>query len=149
MAECMYSGGRAVVYSRAPVVIFAYRRPDHMHLTLNSLMLCKGLADSSYCDGPQGTSEADPAAAAGEVAGSLLGEQAEYYLYTNNLGPLFQVSGCMPDVPESREVSCALFLPLTISWGWAAFIGVRLMWLSWVCVGALMKVPNNSLRGIN
>lgn len=73
----------------APVVIFAYRRPDHLRNTLTSLMRCKGFAQSPviiYCDGPRNDSEVESVTATRELAKSLLGEQAEYHFSEGNLG---------------------------------------------------------------
>ena len=73
----------------APVVVFAYRRPDHLRNTLTSLMRCEGFNESPvivYCDGPRNASEVDSVTATRELARSLLGEHAEYHFSEVNLG---------------------------------------------------------------
>lgn len=155
----------------APVVIFAYRRPDHLRNTLESLMRCEGFAQSPiivYCDGPRNDTEVESVAATRELAKSLLGEQAEYHFSEVNLGlshsiiagvsetvdrfgrvivveddlelhpalltfmnqaldryasddRIFQISGYQFDVPELKDTDSALFLPFTVSWGWATW----------------------------
>ena len=73
----------------APVVVFAYRRPDHLRNTLTSLMRCEGFDESPvivYCDGPRDASEVDSVMATREVARSMLGDRAEYNFSEVNLG---------------------------------------------------------------
>lgn len=155
----------------APVVIFAYRRPDHLRNTLASLMRCEGFAQSPiivYCDGPRNDTEFESVTATRELAKSLLGEHAEYHFSEVNLGlsnsviagvseivdrfgrvivveddlelhpaylafmnqaltryasdaRVFQISGYQFDVPELKGKASALFLPFTVSWGWATW----------------------------
>ena len=155
----------------APVVVFAYRRPDHLRNTLTSLMRCDGFGQSPvivYCDGPRDADEVDAVMATRELARTMLGERAEYHFSEVNLGlsrsviagvsdvverfgraivveddlvlspafltfmnqaldrcandeNVFQVSGYMFDVPELKGTHSALFLPFTVSWGWATW----------------------------
>jgi hypothetical protein len=73
----------------APVVVFAYRRPDHLRKTLNSLMLCQGFLDSPvivYVDGPRNENEIELVKATQELAVARLGERAEYRFSEANLG---------------------------------------------------------------
>lgn len=155
----------------APVVIFAYRRPDHLRNTLASLMRCEGFAKSPiivYCDGPRSDSEVESVTATRALAKNLLGERAEYHFSEVNLGlsrsviagvsqavdrfgrvivveddlelhpafltfmnqgldryanddRVFQISGYQFDVPELKNTASALFLPFTVSWGWATW----------------------------
>ncbi|WP_310446590.1 glycosyltransferase family 2 protein [Thiobacillus sp.] len=155
----------------APVVVFAYRRPDHLRNTLTSLMRCEGFEQSPvivYCDGPRDIEETDSVIATRELARSMLGEHAEYHFSEVNLGlsrsviagvsdvigrfgraivveddlelstsfltfmnqaldryandeSIFQVSGYMFDVLELKAAPSALFLPFTVSWGWATW----------------------------
>lgn len=155
----------------APVVVFAYRRPDHLRNTLTSLMRCDGFGQSPvivYCDGPRDADETDAVMATRELARTMLGEHAEYRFSEVNLGlsrsviagvsdvverfgraivveddlelspafltfmnqaldrcandeNVFQVSGYMFDVPELKGTHSALFLPFTVSWGWATW----------------------------
>lgn len=155
----------------APVLIFAYRRPEHLRNTLASLMRCAGFQESPvivHADGPRGTAENEAVMATREVARSMLGERAEYHFSEANRGlsesvisgvsetlgrfgrvivveddlelspafltfmnaaldryadaeNVYQVSGYMFDVPELEEDRTALFLPFTVSWGWATW----------------------------
>lgn len=155
----------------APVLIFAYRRPEHLRNTLASLMRCTGFEESPvivYADGPRGPKENETIMATRELAQSMLGNRAEYHFSEGNLGlsrsviagvsdavgrfgraivveddlelnpafltfmnraldryaqdeTVFQVSGYMFDVPSLQQSSLALFLPFTVSWGWATW----------------------------
>ncbi len=155
----------------APVVVFTYRRPDHLRNTLTSLMNCHGFEQSPviiYCDGPQNDEEVSETNATRDLAKSMLGSRAEYHFSEVNLGlsqsiisgvndvlhrygriivveddlelspdfltfmnkglerfaddnNVFQISGYMFDVPELKVSSSALFLPLTVSWGWGTW----------------------------
>jgi Glycosyl transferase family 2 len=155
----------------APIVVFAYRRPDHLRRTLRSLMDCDGFEGSPvivYCDGPRNAEERRSTEATREVAREMLGSRAEYHFSDANLGlsrsvihgvtevtrrfgrsivieddlqlapdflgymnaaldryaddpAVFQISGYMFDVPEFADRRDALFLPLTVSWGWATW----------------------------
>lgn len=155
----------------APVLIFAYRRPEHLRNTITSLMRCAGFQESPvivYADGPRGSGEYEAVMATREVARSMLGERAEYHFSEANRGlsesvisgvtetlerfgrvivveddldlsptflifmnaalnryadeeNVYQVSGYMFDVQELAEERAALFLPFTVSWGWATW----------------------------
>jgi hypothetical protein len=73
----------------APIVLFAYRRPDHLRNTLESLKQCEGFSDSPvivYCDGPRNSEENASVEATREVARALLGDQAEYHFSQVNQG---------------------------------------------------------------
>ena len=155
----------------APVLIFVYRRPDHLRNTISSLMRCEGFGESPvivYADGPRGSYENDVVMATREVARSMLGERAEYHFSETNQGlsgsvisgvtetldrfgraivveddlelnpvfltfmnaaldrytdaeSIYQVSGYMFDVPALARERSALFLPFTVSWGWATW----------------------------
>ena len=157
--------------AKAPVVVFAYRRADHLRRTLESLMNCEGFEASDviiYCDGPRDDSEAESVKTTRELARAKLGECAEYHFSEVNLGlsrsvvagvsdtvdrfgraivveddlelspsfltfmnqaldryahdeSVFQVSGYMFDVLELKAAPSALFLPFTVSWGWATW----------------------------
>jgi hypothetical protein len=163
--------GRMNASSLAPVVVFAYRRPDHLRRTLESLMHCDGFTDSPvivYVDGPRNEAEFEPVMATRELARSMLGDRAEYHFSEINLGlshsiiagvsdvverygrvivieddlelspmflkfmnqaldryadnaSVFQISGYQFDVPELKTTHVALFLPFTVSWGWATW----------------------------
>ncbi len=73
----------------APIVVFAYRRPEHLGNTLESLMRCEGFHQSPvlvYCDGPRNDDERTAVMATRERARELLGDSAEYYFSEINLG---------------------------------------------------------------
>lgn len=155
----------------APIVVFAYRRPEHLRRTLSSLMQCEGFAGSPvivYGDGPKNAEEIAGVEATRRLARDMLGTAAEYHFSDVNQGlsrsiiggvgavtrrfgraivveddlllapgfltymnaalgryaddhAVFQVSGYMFDVPEFAERRDALFLPFTVSWGWATW----------------------------
>ncbi len=73
----------------APIVIFAYRRPDHLRRTLTSLIRCHGFYESPvivYFDGPRNNGEKESIAAVRELAICMLGEGAEYHFSDINNG---------------------------------------------------------------
>lgn len=73
----------------APIVVFAYRRPEHLRNTLNSLKQCEGFDSSPvivYCDGPRNADEEASVEATHKVAREMLGEKAEYYFSDENRG---------------------------------------------------------------
>lgn len=73
----------------APIVIFAYRRPDHLRNTLQSLMRCQGFGDSPvhvFCDGPKTVDETVVVEATRNLAHELLGANAEYHFEEQNQG---------------------------------------------------------------
>jgi hypothetical protein len=75
--------------ARAPVAVFAYRRPDHLRRTLESLARCNGFADSPlylFADGAKGEADAADVSATRDVARALLGDRAEYRLSPENRG---------------------------------------------------------------
>ena len=155
----------------APIVIFAYRRPEHLRRTLSSLMQCEGFDSSPvivYGDGPKTPEEIAGIEATRCLAREMLGSAAEYHFSDINQGlsrsiiggvaavtrrfgraivveddlllapgfltymnaaldryaedrAVLQVSGYMFNVAEFIERRDALFLPLTVSWGWATW----------------------------
>ena len=155
----------------APVAIFAYRRADHLRVTIDSLMRCKGFDESPvivYGDGARDQGEHAAVEATRDLAMRMLGEKAEFRFSQANLGlsrsiirgvnetvrrfdrvivveddlelspsfliymnqalsryadeeKVFQVSGYMFDLPELAGSCEALFLPFTVSWGWATW----------------------------
>ena len=57
--------------TRTPLVIFAFRRPDHLRRLLDSVSACRRLDECAitiYCDGPRGPGDADAVEAARTVA---------------------------------------------------------------------------------
>lgn len=85
----------------APVIVFAYRRPDHLRKTLSSLMRCEGFEQSPvivYFDGPHETDETDSVMATRELARSMMGEHAEFHFRVMNLGLSGSVIGGVSDV---------------------------------------------------
>ena len=73
----------------APIVIFAYRRPQHLKRMLESLMICEEFADSPvivYVDGPKSASEMSEICQVRQVVRELLGADAEYHFSEINRG---------------------------------------------------------------
>ena len=155
----------------APVVVFAYRRPEHLRNTLASLMRCDGFGESPvivYCDGARDESELALVMATREVAEAMLGIRAEYRFSDTNQGlsrsvisgvsetlerfgrvivveddlqlsvsfltfmnralekyadeeNIFQISGYQFNVQELKSKTTSIFLPFTVSWGWATW----------------------------
>lgn len=73
----------------APVVIFAYRRAEHLRNTLTSLMHCDDFEQSPvilYCDGPRDVHEVEAAEETRLTAQALLDDRAEYHFNSDNTG---------------------------------------------------------------
>lgn len=155
----------------APIVVFAYRRPEHLQRTLASLSACEGFAKSPvivYCDGAKNADDRSDVEKTRQVAQEMLGDAAEYRFSPMNKGlsasviagvtevlqhygrvivveddlllthnfltymnaaleryqndqSVFQVSGYMFDTPEFVGRDEAMFMPITVSWGWATW----------------------------
>jgi hypothetical protein len=87
----------------APVVVFAYRRPDHLRRTLASLMRCDGFSKSPvivYFDGPSDTVEIETVATVRELAVGMLGAAAEYHYSEVNIGLARSVIAGVKDVVD-------------------------------------------------
>lgn len=75
--------------SFAPIVLFCYRRAEHLRNTLLGLMDCKEFSQSKvivYGDGPSNPAEAEAVLATRDVIKDLLGEKAECHFSDTNLG---------------------------------------------------------------
>jgi hypothetical protein len=73
----------------APIVIFVYKRPEHLRSTLDSLKRCEGFDGSKvivFGDGAKTRSEHDAVEAARRIALEQLGSQAEYHFRDKNAG---------------------------------------------------------------
>jgi hypothetical protein len=73
----------------APVAIFAYKRPEHLQGTLDSLKRCDGFANSKiivFGDGPKTENDLDAVATTRRIAQAHLGSQAEYHFRDRNAG---------------------------------------------------------------
>jgi len=159
------------VKNLAPVLIFAYRRTDHLRNTLESLARCEGYKASPiiiYCDGPADEEDVAAVNETRQLLKQFFADEAEYHFSDENLGlsrsiitgvsnvverfgrvivleddlelspsfltfmnnalnkyeneeKVYQVSGYMYDVTELHKTDSALFVPLTVSWGWATW----------------------------
>ena len=155
----------------APVVIFIYRRSDHLKRTLNSLQQCAGFIESPiivYGDGPKNENEIKGVKKTQQLAMNMLGDHATYHFSETNKGlsesiikgvtetvnhygrvivleddlsvapnfltfmnealehyennnTVYQVSGYQFGNPDFEDKNSALFLPFTVSWGWATW----------------------------
>jgi hypothetical protein len=73
----------------APVVLFAYNRPDHLRRTIESLKRCEGYAQTPiflFADAARTPAETDRVAATRLVAAELLGQGAEFRFAEENRG---------------------------------------------------------------
>jgi len=85
----------------SPVLVFAYRRPDHLRRTLDALMRCKEFDNSPviiYCDGARGPEDAACVVETRKLAKEMLGEHAEYHFSDVNLGLSRSVISGVTDV---------------------------------------------------
>ncbi len=72
-----------------PIVVFAYRRTEHLQRTLSSLIQCEGFAGSPvivYGDGPKTAKEIPDVEATRRLAHNMLGKTAEYHFSPINKG---------------------------------------------------------------
>src|SRR5688572_30263372 len=88
----------------APIVVFAYKRPDHLARMLESLRQC-GLADRSrliiYCDGPKRPEDRDAVEVTREVARSQTWPAALEVIERNeNLGLSRSIASGIAEVCE-------------------------------------------------
>jgi hypothetical protein len=88
----------------APIVVFAYKRPEHLRATLDSLKRCEGFADSKiivFGDGPKTEADRDAVDATRRVARTMLGSQAEYYFRDANAGLAASIIGGVTEVTRT------------------------------------------------
>lgn len=75
--------------SFAPIIIFAYRRSEHLKRTLQSLKQCKEFADSPvivFVDGPRDIADQNDVNATRDIAQKTLGATARYVFRETNMG---------------------------------------------------------------
>jgi Glycosyl transferase family 2 len=73
----------------APIAIFAYKRPEHLQRTIDSLKRCEGFANSKiivFGDGPKSPGDIGAVDATRRIAEARLGSQAEYRFRDKNAG---------------------------------------------------------------
>jgi hypothetical protein len=73
----------------APIVLFIYKRAEHLLATINSLKRCDGFASSEvlvFGDGPKSPADRQAVEDARAVAKTLLGSQGEYHFCETNAG---------------------------------------------------------------
>lgn len=73
----------------SPVIVFAYRRPEHLRNTLISLQQCNGFENTPiyvYCDGPASIEELPDVIETRKVAKEILGSNAAYHFSEVNMG---------------------------------------------------------------
>ena len=73
----------------APIIVFAYRRSEHLRKTLTSLIQCDGFNNSKviiYVDGPKKLDDILEVDATKQVAMEMLGSSAEYHFSEFNKG---------------------------------------------------------------
>ena len=72
-----------------PIILFIYKRPEHLKITLDSLSKCDGYENYSFFvfgDGPKNKSEISDVLKTREVAKNFLGNNAKYFFASNNKG---------------------------------------------------------------
>lgn len=85
----MIKGGLSRETMYAPIIIFCYRRPDHLRKTLQSLIRCDGFDLSPiivYSDGPKNSEQIKFVEQTREIVKFLLGDRAEYHFRKENIG---------------------------------------------------------------
>ena len=113
----------------APVVVFAYRRPDHLRRTLASLMRCDGFSESPvivYFDGPRNTAEEENIATVRELAVGMLGERAEYHFSEVNIGLSRSVIAGVKDVVDRFGRAVVIEDDLELSPDFLSFMNLAL-----------------------
>jgi hypothetical protein len=87
--------------TRAPVVLFIYKRADHLYSTLTSLKRCNGFDGAPvivFGDGPKTQGDSSAVAAARRVAQEQLGQLAEYRFSEKNRGLSASIIGGVEEV---------------------------------------------------
>lgn len=90
---------------RPPIALFAYKRPDHLRRTLESLIRCNGFAESAltvYCDGPKSPADAEAVALARGVAQEVLGSNADLRFAAENKGLARSVIAGVTELVEAH-----------------------------------------------
>ena len=85
----------------APIAIFAYKRPEHLRRTLESLRRCAEFAGSKvivFGDGPKATDDLGEVDATREIARVQLGPQAEYHFRDTNAGLAASIIGGVSEI---------------------------------------------------
>lgn len=95
--------------NRAPVALFAYKRPEHLTRTLQALIGNIGAADTDlhiFLDGPKTAADTDPVLACREIAKSARGfKSVELHIRESNLGLAGSIIGGVTElVQQYRRV---------------------------------------------
>jgi len=75
--------------THAPIVIFIYKRPEHLRRMLETLVACEGFDQAQvfvFGDGPKTPEQAPAVEEARAVARAMLGDRAEYRFQDSNRG---------------------------------------------------------------
>lgn len=115
--------------SLSPIVVFAYRRPEHLRRTLSSLTACEGFDVSPvivYCDGPKNAGERAATERTRQVARKLLGGRAEYHCSPANLGLARSVIRGVTEVVERFGRAIVLEDDLVLSPGFLTYMNAAL-----------------------
>jgi hypothetical protein len=113
----------------APVVVFAYRRPEHLSRTLASLMRCDGFSESPiivYFDGPRVTAEEENVATVRELTVGMLGGRAEYHFSEINIGLSRSIIAGVKDVVDRYGRAIVIEDDLELNQGFLSFMNSAL-----------------------
>ena len=80
----------------APIVVFAYNRPEHLRRTLGSLVSCDGFGEGPvtvFIDGPRSAEETGAVGEVRRVATDMLGAHADIHISKINRGLSASITG--------------------------------------------------------
>lgn len=140
--------------AHAPIVIFCYRRPEHLRRTLESLLRCDGFDASPvivYGDGPRNSDDDRAVEKTREIAKLLLGSRAEYHFRDKNAGLAASVLEGVSDVVSRFGRVIVLEDDLEIAPGFLTYMNQALECFSdknevWQVSGYMFDVPELKTR---
>jgi hypothetical protein len=113
----------------APIAIFAYKRPDHLRRTLESLRRCREFTSSKvivFGDGPKTPDDLDEVDATRRIAQAQLGPQAEYHFRDKNAGLAASIIGGVNEVTRRFERAIVLEDDLDLSPNFLTYVNAAL-----------------------
>lgn len=113
----------------APIAIFIFNRPEHLHRTLTSLMRCAEFADSPvivFGDGPKRNEQIPQVEAARSVARDLLGKRASYRFQDRNVGLARSIIGGVRMLTEEYGNVIVVEDDLVLAPGFLSFMNAAL-----------------------
>lgn len=113
----------------APIAVFAYKRPEHLRCTLDSLKRCDGFVSSKiivFGDGPKTQSDHDAVEATRRIAQAQLGSKAEYHFRDKNAGLAASIIDGVTEVTQRFGRAIVLEDDLDLSANFLSYVNAGL-----------------------